>query len=273
MILAVEECDAANVAMCTPSEVSVLFEFPPLFPDSEMWSWLTRTEVLILLAALIPITMVFIALRKPKLVPGRFQLFIESVYNSVDQGIAKDIIGPEGSRYTPYLISLFAFIFFGNIFEVTPFVNFPVTSRIALPAFLALLTWFIFIIAGISKQGLTYFGHLIWPPGIPIALRPLVGVIEFVSVLFVRPFSLAVRLFANLVAGHTMLALLLSTSGIFIWGFIQGDLGFGKALTGGAWFLLGLGIYVFEILVSYLQAYIFTLLSAVYIESSLHPEH
>ena len=139
---------------------------------------------------------------------------------------------------------------------------------------MALVTWFIFLVVGVRKQGIGYFTHLLWPPGVPVALKPLVGVIEFVSTILVRPFSLAVRLFANLVAGHTMLSLLLVTGWVFTSNlFVNfGEIGW-KGLAGFAWFGMALGIWVFELMVSFLQAYIFTLLSAVYIESSLHPEH
>ncbi|NND84249.1 MAG: F0F1 ATP synthase subunit A [Acidimicrobiia bacterium] len=270
MILAAEECDVANVTMCAPSDVSVFFEFSPIIPGIE---WLTRTHVLIVLAALLSIGVFYFGLRKAKLVPGRMQLVAESAYNFVDEGIAKDVIGTEGSKYTPYLLSIFMFILFGNMFEVTPLVNFPITSRMAIPAFLALLTYVIFVVAGIRKQGIQYFTHLIWPPGVPAALKPLVGIIELVSVLVVRPFSLAVRLFANLVAGHTMLSLLLGSAGFFVWAAVTGEVGIGKGAVGVAWFVMGLLIYVFEILVAFLQAYIFTLLSAVYIQTSVHPEH
>ncbi len=268
LILASESCDVVNVAMCAPANVSELFEFSP-FSSIE---WLTRTHLLIALAALLAIGVFYFGLRKAKLVPGRMQLVAESAYNFVDKGIAKDVIGADGSKYTPYLLSIFMFILFGNMFEITPFVNFPVTSRMALPAFLAILTYVIFVVAGIKKQGIRYFTDLIWPPGVPAALKPLVGVIELVSVLLVRPFSLAVRLFANLVAGHVMLSLLLGTAGFFVWAAITEGL-WGKGAVGLAWFVLGLAIYLFEMLVAFLQAYIFTLLSAVYIQTSVHPEH
>ena len=101
-------------------------------------------------------------------------------------------------------------------------------------------------------------------------MRWLVGLIELVSVFVLRPLTLAVRLFANLVAGHLMLTLLLASGAFFIWNF--GDAGL-KSLVGVAWFAFGLGIYLFEVVVAVLQAYIFTLLSAVYIQSSVHPEH
>ncbi len=149
-------------------------------------------------------------------------------------------------------------------------MNFPITSRIALPGFLALVTWVIFVVAGFRKQGLGYVGHLLWPPGVPTALKPLVGIIEFVSTFLVRPFSLAVRLFANLVAGHVMLVLLLASGWVFISSI--DDIGLRSAI-GLGWFALGLAIFVFEIVVAILQAYIFTLLSAVYIQTSVHPEH
>lgn len=271
LILA-EGCDVAEVTMCAPAEVSELFEFAAPWP--ELAEWFTRTQLLILLIPVIVIGMFWLALRKPKLVPGKLQMAVESVYNMVHDGIGKDVIGPGGEKYVPYLLSVFMFVLIGNFYEITPFVNFPVTSRIALPAFLAILTWVIFVVAGVRKQGLGFFGHLIWPPGVPVALKPLVGLIEIASTLVVRPVSLAVRLFANLVAGHVMLSLLLGTAGTFIWAWLTNpEIGFGKGAVGIAWFVMGLGIFLFEMLVAFIQAYIFTLLSAVYIQTSIHPEH
>jgi F-type H+-transporting ATPase subunit a len=168
------------------------------------------------------------------------------------------------------LLSIFLFILIGNIYEVTPLVNFPVTSRMAIPAMLAAITWVVFLIAGIKRQGIGYFTGIIWPKSVPVALRPLVGLIEFFSTLIIRPLTLAVRLFANLVAGHLMLTLLLVSGWVFLSSI--GDIG-PRAGIGLAWFIMGLGIYVFEIVVIMLQAYIFTLLSAVYVQSSLYPEH
>jgi F-type H+-transporting ATPase subunit a len=170
-------------------------------------------------------------------------------------------------------LSLFFFIWVGNLMELVPGINFPYTSRMAIPLTLALLTWVIFVVEGIRKQGLHFFLDLIWPPGVPVALKPLVGLIEFVSTLIVRPFSLTVRLFANLVAGHVMLALLLGSAGFFLLGVLGGDISVLRGSIGAAWFVVGVAIFMFEVLVGFLQAYIFTLLSAVYIESSLHPQH
>lgn len=265
MILASFECTVDSGVICTPEFVNDLFEGGTIFRLGDFA--FTRIHFLFFLAAAIVVALLFFAFRKPQVVPGKFSTAMESLVSFVRDEIAIGIIGPEGARYVPYLLSLFLFLLIGNLFEVTPFINFPITSRMALPLFLAVLTWVIFVVAGIAKQGLRYFIDIIWPPGVPIAMRWLVGIIELVSIFLVRPFSLAVRIFANLVAGHVMLSLLLTSGYVFITAFEV------KSFVGIGWFTIGLGIFIFEIVVSVLQAYIFTLLSAVYIQTSVHPEH
>lgn len=266
LILALEECDLSQ-PVCAPENVADLFVLPPIFGQ------VNRTVLLTFLAAVIVIALLYFAFRRPRLVPTKFGAAMESVVGFVRDEVAVGIIGPEGIRYFPYLLSLFLFILVGNLFEITPLVNFPITSRMALPAFLALLTWVIFVFVGFAKNGFGYLLDIVWPKSVPIAMRPLVGLIEFFSVFAIRPFSLAVRLFANLVAGHVMLSLLLVTGVVFIGAAFTGEVSILKGGAGLLWFALGLGIFVFEILVSVLQAYIFTLLSAVYIQTSVHPEH
>ena len=260
LILATEECDTLNEVVCSPANGLEFFEFE-------------ATPYYMLLAAVVVVVLMVVAFRKPKLVPGKFQAAIESLVSMVTDGIAKDVIGPEGVKYVPYLLSVFFFVFIGNFFELTPFINFPVTSRMAIPAILSALTWIIFVAVGIRHHGFKYVANIAWPPGVPVALKPLVGVIELVSTFLVRPFSLAVRLFANMVAGHVMLALLLGSAGWFIYSAANGTIPVLRGSIGIAWFVLGVGIFVFELLVGFLQAYIFTLLSAVYIETSIHAEH
>ncbi|HEY4584169.1 MAG TPA: F0F1 ATP synthase subunit A, partial [Acidimicrobiia bacterium] len=176
----------------------------------------------------------------------------------------------EGGKYLPYLLSIFFFILVGNLFEVTPLINFPITSRMAIPAFLAIVTYFIFTIIGFQKNNFRYLIDTVWPKSVPVGMRPLVGLIELVSVFVLRPLTLAVRLFANMMAGHLMLTLLLGSGVIFL--ASVGEIG-ARSLIGIPWLAFGLFIFLFEIVVSVLQAYIFTLLSAVYIESSIHFEH
>ncbi|MDH4307060.1 MAG: F0F1 ATP synthase subunit A [Acidimicrobiia bacterium] len=268
LILAVEECDFVNNPVCAPEDVGELFIFEPIFGQ------VNRTVILMFLAAAIVIAVLYFGLRKPRPIPTKFQAAVESLVSFVRNEIAIGIIGPEGIKYFPYLLSVFTLLLVGNLFEVTPLINFPITSRMALPAFLAILTWVIFVVVGFAKNGIGYFTGVVWPHSVPLGMRPLVGLIEFFSTFLVRPFSLAVRLFANMVAGHVMLSLLLVTGWIFTSNlFINfGEIGL-KGLAGPLWFVFGLGIFVFELLVGFIQAYIFTLLSAVYIQTSVHPEH
>ncbi len=269
VILASEECDVANEVICAPTDVKELFEF-----DEAIFTvfgvGVTKTIFLMFLAAFVVVALLYFGLRKRQLVPSKFGSAIEALLEFVRDGIAKDVIGPEGYKYVPYLTAIFFFILIGNLFEVTPFINFPITSRMAIPAFLAIVTYAIFMFMGFAKNGFRFLIDTIWPMHVPIGLRWLVGLIELVSVFLLRPFTLAVRLFANMVAGHLMLTLLLGSGVIFL--TAVGDIGI-RALIGIPWFVLGVAIFVFEVVVSVLQAYIFTLLSAVYIQSSIQFEH
>jgi F-type H+-transporting ATPase subunit a len=162
-------------------------------------------------------------------------------------------------------LSLFIFIFLCNIPGILPVLQMPATARIAIPLSLSLLVWVIYIGTGLKHQGAGYFGHLLWPPGVPTALKPLVGLIEFISTIIVTPFSLTVRLMANMLAGHILLVtfalltealLLAETNQLFL--VPMSILPFGMLIF----------LTAFEILVAFLQAYIFTILAAVYISNS-----
>ena len=262
------ECETETDVVCTPPFVNELFETADVFEIFGVG--VNRTMLLMFLAAFVVMAILFFALRKRSVVPSKFGAAVEGLLGLVKDEIATGIIGPQGAKYAPYLISIFLFILVGNLMEVTPFINFPITSRMALPAFLAILTWVIFVFAGFKEQRLGYLGHIVWPKDVPIALRWLVGIIEFVSIFLVRPFSLAVRLFANMVAGHVMLTLLLVTGYVYVVGFSNATF---NGLFGALWWVLAIAIFLFEVVVSILQAYIFTLLSAVYIQTSVHPEH
>ncbi|HEY1281716.1 MAG TPA: F0F1 ATP synthase subunit A, partial [Acidimicrobiales bacterium] len=208
----------------------------------------------------------FFAAGKKKLVPTGAQNVAESAVNFIEDSVIMQTMGREGMGYLPFLLALFFFVLFCNIFEVLPFIQFPATSRMAIPAFLAIMVWVIFNFVGLKNHGLRYFKNVMFPPGVPAPLLPLVALIEFVSTFFVRPFSLAVRLFANMLAGH----LLLVTFAV-----LTAALWDTSPLFGIVWapFLVLIGLTGFEVLVAFLQAFIFTILTAVYIGGSLHPEH
>ena len=206
--------------------------------------------------------------RKEALVPsGLLQNTAESGVGFVRNQIIMQTMGSDGLRYLPYLTALFFFIFFSNITEIIPGVQFPANARFGMPLTLALLTWVIYNIVGVVKQGpIHYLKNSVIPPGVPKLILPLVMIIELVSTFIVRPFSLMVRLFANMLAGHLILVTFAALSAalfalkptVVIMPFSFALL---VAMTG------------FEILVSFLQAFIFTILTAVYIDSSMHPSH
>jgi len=267
LILAIA-CDPSQDVICTPESVNELFETGVVFRIFGFG--VTRSVILIFAAALTALALLFFAYRRPRLVPTKFGTAVEGIVDFVREEIAIGVIGPEGVRYFPYLLALFMFILVGNAFEIMPGINFPITSRVAIPLFLALLTWVIFIAVGFAENGFGYVSGVVWPRSVPLGLRPLVGLIEFVSTFLLRPVTLAVRLFANLVAGHVMLTLLLVSGVVFV--AHVDDIGF-RSIIGLGWFAVGLAIFIFELVVIVLQAYIFTLLAAVYIETSLHPQH
>ena len=249
-------------------------EFPPLthivqwpaflFEDTPL---AVNKVVLVYLFAVLLTLAIFLLGNKRKLVPSGMQNIAESSVNFVEDGIVMQTMGPDGLKYTPFLMSIFFFVFFTNIFEIVPVIQMPASARIALPMFLALTVWVVFIVVGIVKQGpIGYFKNALFPPGVPKALYLLVAPIEFVSTFLVRPFSLMVRLFANLLAGHILLVTFAVLS---------------SALIVGKWYAVFLPLPViavifftaFELLVSFLQAYVFALLTGVYIGSSLHADH
>jgi F-type H+-transporting ATPase subunit a len=244
-------------------------EVPPV---SHLFEWkafgagFNKTAIVMVLATLCVLFLFGIASSKKALVPVGVQNVAEAGLDLVEKNIAEEVMGHAGRKWAPYLSALFFFIFFCNIWSIIPFVQFPATSRFALTALLAVLTWLIMLFMGFKKQGLAYLGHIVWPPSVPWPLRLLVGPIEFVSIILVRPFSLSVRLFANLVAGHV----LLTVAGIMSAALWTSDL---KALALPGPVFLGIAMTGFEVLVAVLQAYIFTILTAVYINESIHPEH
>jgi F-type H+-transporting ATPase subunit a len=200
-------------------------------------------------------------------VPTGVQNLIESSIEFIQDGIVMQTMGQDGLGWIPYLTALFFFIFFCNIFEIIPGFQMPASARMAIPAVLALLSWAIFITVGFIKQGpIGYLKSALFPPGVPAALYILVTPIELISTFLVRPFSLAVRLFANMLAGHILLVTFAVLSSAL---FVKSALIVVLPLPAIMLVLLT----GFEILVAVLQAYIFTILTAVYIGGAMHPEH
>jgi F-type H+-transporting ATPase subunit a len=190
----------------------------------------------------------------------------EMGYSFVRNQIAIDVIGPEGAKYSGYLASVFFFILFCNILAIVPFVNFAPTSRMAIPAFLAIVTWLIFNVVGLMKQGpIKYFKDTLFPPGVPWPIYILLTPIELFSVFVVRPLTLSVRLLANMMAGHVLLTIFF----LFTHDLLIENLGPTSPL-GILTLAVGIVLMMLELLVIFMQAYIFTMLSAFYIAEAIH---
>jgi len=234
----------------------------PEFLFEGTFAGFNKIALISMLAMLIPTVLFLMA--KRDMVPRGLQNVVESAVEFVEKQIIMSAIGPEGMKYMPLLLSIFLFVFFGNIFEVIPMFQMPANARMANPAVLAGIVWVTFIGVGIKAQGFGGFMKAsLFPPGVPKALYILVTPIEFISTFLLRPFGLAVRLFANMLAGH----ILLVTFGVLcitLWqqsallAVLPFSFGMLVALTG------------FEMMVAFLQAFIFSLLAAVYINLSLH---
>lgn len=246
--------------------VNELFTFEAFALDGTIFAF-NRVALLVLSASVIAMAILWIGLVNPKLVPSKFQAACEGLVTFIREQIAIQVIGADGVRWVPLLLSIFMFVWINNLFEIIPFINFPPTSRIAIPFFLAVMVWVLYIYLGIRAQGVgRYFKESIFPPAAPKALWPLIGPIELISTFITRPVTLTVRLFANMMAGHILLTLLFITTHAFL------TLGPGLPVGLVSFFASPL-LIGFEFVVGLLQAYIFTILTAVYIGSSLHPEH
>ena len=204
-------------------------------------------------------------------VPSRFQLMGEISLNFVRKSIAHEQLGEkDGDRFLPLLATTFFIVLGMNITGIIPSLNIAGTSVIGLPIVLALAAYVTFIYAGIKKHGAHFFKLALIPDGVPVVFLPLVFLIELLSTFILRPVTLALRLTMNMVAGHLLLVLCFSATQFFFFSPLAE--GITKAFGAGT-FLFGFVFTLFEMLVAFLQAYVFTLLATVYIQLALADEH
>lgn len=210
-----------------------------------------------------------IAARKAKLVPGRGQNVAEMMLDFVRVNIAEETLGHNARRFLPMLTTIFFAVLAFNITGVIPFLNIASTSLIGMPIVLALWVYVMYLAVGIKKFGVGgYLKNNLFPPGMPKVLYVLVTPIEALQVFVFRPATLALRLTANMIAGHLILVLCFGATHFFLFS-AGGALKAMSALSLTA----GVAFTLFEILVAALQAYIFTLLSAVYLNMAVEEEH
>jgi len=247
-------------------------EFPPI---NEILRWTdvvpsVNKIALIAIAAVVVASVIFRLAGNDdgSTAPRGVRNLAESIVEFIEGQIIMPTMGRDGLGWTPFLLSLFSFIYLCNVPGVIPIIQMPATARMAIPLFLSLLVWVIFIGVGFKHQGIGYLKNSLFPPGVPAALYLLVTPIEFISTFLVRPFSLTVRLFANMLAGH----ILLVTFALLTEELVQGGSIVLKPVGILPFFML-VFLTAFEVLVAFLQAYIFTILAAVYIGGAAHPEH
>lgn len=202
-------------------------------------------------------------------VPGKFQLMGEISLNFVRKSIAHEQLGEkDGDRFLPLLTTIFFVTLGMNITGIIPGLNISGTSVIGLPIVMALAAYVTFIYAGMKKHGFGFFKSALFPAGVPKVFYIMVTPIEFLSTFILRPVTLALRLTMNMIAGHLLLVLCFSATQFFLF---ESD-GLFK-LFGAGTFVFGFAFTLFEILVAFLQAYVFTLLTTVYIQLALSDEH
>jgi F-type H+-transporting ATPase subunit a len=229
---------------------------------------INRVVLQMFLVALLVWLLFFLAFRTPRLVPNGLQNVMESVIDFIRNQIVLENIGPDGLRFLPYLTTLFVFIFLGNLGGVLPLISFPLNGRMALPAVMGISSLLLFISVGISQQGFFhYFRTALFPPGVPWPIYILLTPIELISTFVVRPVTLAIRLLANMIAGHLILSVFFVATGYMLTSMNI------SILFGVGALVFAVALVAFELFVAGLQAYVFTILSAVYIAGALEPEH
>lgn len=220
------------------------------------WYTITNVTMWMAIAVVCIVLLLVIGTSKRAVVPSRAQSVAESLYGFV-YTMVEDVTGKDGIKYFPYIFTLFIFILFSNFLGLLP-MSFTTTSHIAVTAVLAMAVFLAITILGFVKNGAGFLS-LFWVSSAPLALRPVLAIIEIVSY-FVRPVSHSIRLAGNLMAGHAVLK-------VFA-GFAQVGLLIAPLAILGV-----VAIYALEVLVSAIQAYVFTILTCVYLKDALHPHH
>jgi F-type H+-transporting ATPase subunit a len=241
------------------------FYFKPIFTIGSFQ--FTKPMLLAIVSGAIVVTFFFVAFRKPKIVPRGAQNVGELGVLFVRDQILRPQLGKEGDKYLPFLVSIFFFVWVMNLFGIIPLIDFPATSRIAFPAGLAFIVWVTYITIGMRAKGpIGYFRAMAIPQGAPWWILPLLAPIELFSNLLVRPFTLTIRLMANMLAGH----LLLLVFGVASWYLFSASIGLLYATTS---FLLTIILTGLEVLIQALQAFIFATLTAFYIADAKQTAH
>lgn len=247
-----------------------IFEFAPIwtFHIFGMEFGINKPTLLLLICSAVLIIFFSFAFARPKLVPGKMQSFGELCYLFIRDQIVDETIGKHGRKYLPLIFALFFYVFILNFMGIFPGAQIPPTAYFVYPVTLAIIVWVTYMFIGMKNQGpFKFFTNMMFPPGVPIGVLVILGPIEFLSNVIIRPFTLAIRLMANMFAGHVLLTVFIVAT-VYLWS--ASVIGIGGSIASGAMTLIMTG---FEFLIEGLQAYIFALLAASYIAGSMSNEH
>lgn len=232
------------------------FKITPLFGDGPVHFYtITNATLWMALALLGVVVLLVVGTRKRAMIPSRSQSVAELAYGFVYK-MVEDVAGKDGVKYFPYIMTLFLFIVFANMLGLIP-LSFTPTSHIAVTAVLAVAVFVTVTAIGFIKNGAKFL-ELFWVKSAPLALRPALAVIEIISY-FVRPVSHSIRLAGNIMAGHAVMKVFATFAAI--------------TLIAPVSILAITAIYGLELLVAFIQAYVFTILTCVYLKDALHPSH
>jgi F-type H+-transporting ATPase subunit a len=216
----------------------------------------TNSSLMMIFVLVVGTMALSLGMRKRAMIPGRWQSIVELAYEFI-ANMLRENVGSEGRQYFLFIFTLFMFILFSNLLGLVPY-SFTVTSHIVVTFALAMVVFIGVTIIAVARHGLKFFTFFV-PPGLPIVLAPLLVPIEVISYL-ARPITLSLRLFANMMAGHTMLKV--------FGGFVVA-----LGLFGFAPFVFIIAIYALELIVAVLQAYVFTVLTCLYLNDAIHLHH
>jgi F-type H+-transporting ATPase subunit a len=267
LLLADGGCHLVPEGCGFPAPDTGIFDFGSVFEFSiaGLTFHITKPMILLWVGALIVVVFFVLAFRKAKIVPRGIQNLGEYGYLFVRDDIARSTIGKQGDAFVPVLFSFFFFVWVLNVMSILPFAQFPVTSRFAIPVAFAVLVYLLWVPLGVKNQGAgAFFKAMTMPPDVPKAMYVLLVPIEILSNFIVRPFTHSVRLFANMFAGH----MLIVTFSVATWYLLSPSVI--GILGSGASFAVTVGLTGFEMLIQALQAYVFTLLAAVYINDAVN---
>ena len=233
---------------------------------------LNRILLIRLLAVVVVVLILWLGTRSLKLIPTRGQVAMEFVLNFVRKGIVIDTLGEkDGKRFMPILMTIFFLTLALNLTGTIPGLQIASTGLIGQALIMAVVAYVTFIYAGLNRHGVKFFKNSLVLPGVPLLIQPVIILLEFLSTFIIRPITLTLRLTMNMVAGHMLLALcFLATNFFFVTVLASGNL---LGLIGVGTFAFGVVFVVLEIFIGALQAFVFTILTAIYIQMALADEH